>query len=169
MVRSGPSSYRREDLGCPPGDGDRRPQPLEPCVYDLCKATRQDCISGKLFVRNDPVHEFLTGSKAAEYGGAFDPTYWLKVTCDNAPKPVAETLANLMVDRTLGNGPWARYRTPLTCSGLSMSQATKLAAATLTWKSAKGEPDRLRQHVFATLSIVTLLRQAGVEVDREFE
>jgi hypothetical protein len=53
------------------------PYTLEPCIYDLSLACRQDCIAGKLFVRNEPVCEFLTGPKASEYGGKFDPTYWL--------------------------------------------------------------------------------------------
>ena len=58
------------------------PYTLEPCIYDLCLATRQDCIAGKLFLIGQGVCEFLIGPKAAEYGGAFDPTYWLSVTSD---------------------------------------------------------------------------------------
>lgn len=55
------------------------PYSLAPCIHDLCLALRQDCISGKLAVRGEEIHEFLTGPKAADYGGAFDATYWLSV------------------------------------------------------------------------------------------
>ena len=56
------------------------PNTLAPCIHDLCLALRQDCISGKLAVRGEKTYEFLTGPKAEDYGGAFDPTYWLAVT-----------------------------------------------------------------------------------------
>ena len=62
------------------------PNTLAPCIHDLCLALRQDCISGKLAISGQPTHEFLTGPKAADYGGAFDATYWLPVTCDNKPR-----------------------------------------------------------------------------------
>jgi len=58
------------------------PYTLELCIYDLSLACRQDCIAGKLFLIGQGVCEFLIGPKAAEYGGAFDPTYWLSVTSD---------------------------------------------------------------------------------------
>ncbi len=61
------------------------PNTLAPCIHDLCLALRQDCISGKLAIRGEKIHEFLTGPKAADYGGAFDPTYWLPVTCKEIP------------------------------------------------------------------------------------
>ena len=68
------------------------PNTLAPCIHDLCLALRQDCISGRLAVRGEAIHEFLTGPKAADYGGAFDPTYWLAVTCDNAPQSPCYTV-----------------------------------------------------------------------------
>ena len=146
------------------------PNTLEPCVYDLCKATRQDCISGKLFVRNDPVHEFLTGPNAAEYGGGFNPTYWLKVTCDNAPKPAAETLANLMVDRTLGNWTLGKVQDSLAVARFEHVSGDEACGGNAYLEI--GERVSLIDYdsMFSLpLSIVTLLRQAGVEVDREFE
>ena len=88
------------------------PNTLAPCIHDLCLALRQDCISGKLvgwgegqakegWNAGEAIHEFLTGPKAADYGGAFDATYWLPVTCDNAPQSIGVTLANLYAERTL--------------------------------------------------------------------
>jgi hypothetical protein len=148
------------------------PYTLEPCVYDLCLATRQDCIAGKLFTLIDGIpcdHEFLTGPKAAEYGGKFDPTYWLRVTCDNAPKPAAETLANLAVELTMGNWELMGFvegSPDVVCfeheSGRSGNAYLEIADEGVTLADYDGT-------VALPLAVITMLRQVGVEVDREFE
>jgi hypothetical protein len=149
------------------------PYTLEPCIYDLCKATRQDCIAGKLLTVVDGTpcnHEFLTGPKAAEYGGAFDPTYWLDVTCDNAPKPAAETLANLMTEHTFGNWKLTGFVNDgdgdFVCfeheSGRSGNAYLEIADEGVTLADYDGT-------VALPLAVITMLRQVGVEVDREFE
>lgn len=144
---------------------------LEPCVYDLCKATRQDCIAGKLFVRGEGTCEFLTGPKAAEYGGVFDPTYWLKVTCDNAPKPAAETLANLVAERTLGDWTLSGFvqgTKDVVCFQHVAGYDVRSGNAYLEISEGVALADYDGTPVLP-LGVITLLRQAGVEVDREFE
>lgn len=146
------------------------PYTLEPCIYDLSMACRQDCVAGKLFVRDQHVSEFLIGPKAAEYGGAFDPTYWLDVTCDNAPKPAAETLANLRAELTMGNWKLTGFVNDgdgdFVCfeheSGRSGNAYLEIADKGVTLADYDGT-------VALPLAVITMLRQAGVDVDRDLE
>jgi len=150
------------------------PNTLEPCVYDLCKATRQDCIAGKLLTFSQGIrttHKFLTGPKAAKYGGKFDPTYWLKVTCDNAPKPAAETLANLVGERTLGEWKLTGFvqgSRDVVCFEHVAGNNVRSGNAYLEISEGVSLAD-YDGTLTLPLAVITLLRQVGVEVDREFE
>jgi hypothetical protein len=144
------------------------PNTLAPCIHDLCLALRQDCISGKLAVAGEAIHEFLTGPKAAEYsGGAFDPTYWLPVTCDNAPQPLNTVLANLYADRTLAGWTLGRMESEpmvlwfehITDSGNCYLDYTDLGLELI---DADGTAELPKP-------VLTMLRQAGVFVGPEFE
>ena len=89
------------------------PQSMHLCIHDLSLACQQDCIAGKLAIHGEAIHEFLTGPNTAPYGNAFDEKYWLPVTCDNAPQPIADTLANLFANICLqvAGGGWTAAQT----------------------------------------------------------
>lgn len=147
------------------------PNTLAPCIHDLCLALRQDCISGKLAVRGEAIHEFLTGPKAAEYsGGAFDPTYWLPVTCDNALQSSSVTLANLYAERTMGGwtlGTARRDSEPMVLwfehdNGTGGNCYLEFTGPQIELVDADGTAELPKP-------VITMLRQAGVFVDPDFE
>lgn len=149
------------------------PNTLAPCIHDLCLATRQDCIAGKLAVGGGAIHEFLTGPKAADYGGAFDETYWLAVTCDNAPQPVGATLANVFADRTLAGWTLGRMENESMTLWFEHSSGTEENGGNCYLElSADGaQVDLIDADGTFSLPkpVITLLRQAGVFVDSTFE
>ena len=146
------------------------PNTLAPCIHDLCLALRQDCISGKLAVRSEEIHEFLTGPKAADYGGAFDATYWLAVTCDNAPQSTGVTLANLYAGRTLAGwtlGTARRDSEPMVLwfehdNGTGGNCYLEFTGSQVELVDADGTVELPKP-------VITMLRQAGVFVGPDFE
>ena len=146
------------------------PNTLAPCIHDLCLALRQDCISGKLAVRGEEACEFLTGPKAADYGGAFDATYWLPVTCDNAPQPLNTVLANLYAERTMAGwtlGTARRDSEPMVLwfehdNGTGGNCYLEFTGSQVYLVDADGTVELPKP-------VITMLRQAGVMVGTEFE
>jgi hypothetical protein len=154
------------------------PNTLAPCIHDLCLALRQDCISGKLAVRGEgqpkegwnageEIHEFLTGPKAADYGGAFDPTCWLPVTCDNAPQSTGVTMANLYADRTLAGWTLGRMESDPMVLWFEHDNGTDgncylEIGAQVDLVDADGTVELPKP-------VITMLRQAGVMVSPDFE
>ena len=158
------------------------PNALALCIHDLCLALRQDCISGKLAIRGEgqakegwnageTIHEFLSGPKAADYGGAFDPTYWLAVTCDNTPQPLSTVLANLYGDRTLAGWTLGRMESDPMVLWFEHSSGVEgrggncyldYVGTGLELIDADGTTELPKP-------VITMLRQAGVTVDPDFE
>lgn len=70
-------------------------------IMDLCYLLEQDAIAGRVF-GNHP-YDFLIGPKAAEWGGTFNPDYWLDPVPDNAPVAADDalwTLRHAVMQRT---------------------------------------------------------------------
>lgn len=147
------------------------PNTLAPCIHDLCLACRQDCISGKLAVQGEEIHEFLTGPKAADYGGAFDPTYWLPVTCDNAPQSSSVTLANLFADRTLAGWTLGRVENEPMVLWFEHSSGVEGRGGNCYLEFTGSQVELVDADGTAELPkpVITMLRQAGVMVGTEFE
>lgn len=147
------------------------PNTLAPCIHDLCLALRQDCISGKLAVRGEKIHEFLTGPKAEDYGGAFDPTYWLPVTCDNAPQPLNTVLANLYADRTLAGWTLGRMQFDTMVLWFEHTSGVEGRGGNCYLEITGAQVDLVDADGTAELPkpVITMLRQAGVFVGPYFE
>ena len=147
------------------------PNTLAPCIHDLSLACRQDCIAGKLAIHGEAIHEFLTGPNTAPYGDAFDEKYWLPVTCDNAPQPIADTLANLFADRTM-NG-WTLSRMENQSMTLCFERSSDgLGGNCHLEMDIEGTALELTDYEGTSslpMAVTTMLRQAGVFVDRSFE
>ena len=54
-------------------------------IMHLCDLLQQEAIAGKWFEPGAGTIPFLTGPKAAEWGGEFNEDYWLVPCPDNAP------------------------------------------------------------------------------------
>lgn len=52
-------------------------------IMQVCALLSQEAIAGKWFEPNAATIQFLIGPKAAEWGGEFNPEYWLDPMPDN--------------------------------------------------------------------------------------
>ena len=149
------------------------PNTLAPCIHDLSVALSQDCIAGKLCISGEPIHEFLTGPNTEPYGDAFNPDYWLSITCDNNPLPVADTLANLFEDRTLNGWTLGRMENESMTLWFEHASGTedKGGNCYLELSDDGTQVDLIDADgtYCLPLAVVTMLRQAGVFVDSTFE
>ena len=54
-------------------------------INALCEALQQEAIAGKFAAKWHPIHQFLIGPKAENWGGEFNDEYWLPVVPENTP------------------------------------------------------------------------------------
>jgi hypothetical protein len=141
-------------------------------IMHLCDLLKQVAIAGRVFGAGR--HNFLTGPKAAEWGGEFNEAYWLVPCPDNAPLTLATALSELEAD--ISREGW-------TIGGISgftswFERDSDGTGGGLWFSSENPETGYYDGHlhlldydgVFALpRAVLVALRLAGVSVDNSFE
>jgi len=139
------------------------PNTLAPCIHGISLALSQDCISGKLCISGEAIHEFLTGPNTAPYGDAFDPDYWLAVACDNNPQELDTMYANLIGEHRLNGWTMGWNFT----AGVWFKRDSDGAGGKVYFTD--NEVVDYEGVSSLPLAVVTMLRQAGALVSVDFE
>ena len=152
---------------------------LGAAINALCQELQQEAIAGKFAAPFHPVHRFLIGPKAENWGGEFLDEYWLAIVPENAPIPADDALAALRASEhslegwtvgTLANElrGWFERESDGCGGGLWFSRENP----------ETGEEDGLLHLYDYDLeygvsclpgAVITVLRNLGVSVNRNFE
>jgi len=149
---------------------------LGAAINALCAALQQEAIAGKFAAPHHPIHKFLIGPKADAWGGEFNDEFWLPVCAENEPQPADDALRALRHEVHTLHG-WTMAAHNETLSGWFERDSDGTGGG--LWFSREnpetGKEDGLLHLIDydgtydLAWPVITMLRNLGVSVDRNFE
>lgn len=149
---------------------------LGAAINAICAALQQEAIAGKFAAPFHPIHCFLIGPKAENWGGEFSDEYWLPVCAENEPQPADDALRNLrhsahnmhgwaVVGHNAELGGWFERNSDGTGGGLWFARENPESGI------EDGHLHLIDYDGVACLPlpVVTILRRCGISVGRDFE
>ena len=149
---------------------------LGAAINALCQELQQEAIAGKFAAPFHPVHCFLIGPKAENWGGEFSDEYWLAIVPENAPIPADDALRNIRHEVSCYEG-WTMAAHNETLSGWFERDSDGTGGG--LWFARENPETGIEDGHLHLIDydgtydfawpVITMLRNLGVSVDRNFE